>query len=459
MPPQHLFEDASTSLPFLSRAALDVLDRATMAFHRRTRAAAGSSDVTARAAIASVQGECTRLWPSAKVCPFGSRATGLAIATSDLDLVITGVPGLPGPSTEANGSTRNSTDSADAALGAHGVGFDAQIDQLKALLPRIAALSDVSAAIIKKSAIPVIAFQVRVDSTAEATPLDGGTGPGASPGPGTGDKEERSSEHATSSTSTTTLCIDVSICTHRHRGLLAAQHVRWLHAQLPHLSPLTVLIKALLHTHGLGTPFTGGLSSYALTILVCRFILDRPRLRCARAAPTGSLGGFPHEPQPGQGVASVGTDSSITTAAGAPSVGLLLIEFLAFCGQIFEPGRHVVLGGCGGMGVPQPGSGFCLREHLAPLVTHWSAGRGGAEAPFANDPLVCVDAVDVLNNVGKTCYRIGQVQQLLARAATTLACAAEMEAKGVTPPGEPAESGPAMPSVLRGVFDTGVIEG
>jgi hypothetical protein len=62
--------------------------------------------------------------------------------------------------------------------------------------------------------------------------------------------------------------------------------VRWLHALLPPLAPLVVMLKALLHRHGLKSTFTGGLSSYALVILVARFLMDRPRLRCRLWAPT-----------------------------------------------------------------------------------------------------------------------------------------------------------------------------
>merc|ERR1719238_350600 len=76
--------------------------------------------------------------------------------------------------------------------------------------------------------------------------------------------------------------MDLSFNTPQHRGLLAAQHVRWLHSQLPFLPPLVMLLKALLHKHGLKTTFTGGLSSYALVTMVSRFLLDRHVHRYAR---------------------------------------------------------------------------------------------------------------------------------------------------------------------------------
>ena len=69
------------------------------------------------------------------------------------------------------------------------------------------------------------------------------------------------------------LRVDVSLQTAQHSGLVAAEHVRCLHACLPALAPIVVVLKALLNRHHLKSAFTGGLSSYALTVMVARFLL------------------------------------------------------------------------------------------------------------------------------------------------------------------------------------------
>ena len=124
------------------------------------------------------------------------------------------------------------------------------------------------------------------------------------------------------------------------------------------------------------------------------------------------------------------------------------MELLSFYGHVFDPKEHAVLGGYGLMlGAPPPGCGFVPRGTLGPLVSWaaplpklWKAGRTpapGAEEPFDMDPLVCVDPVDLRNNTAKSCYRIGQVQKLMAAAASRALEAAEEEALAVRRGEEP----------------------
>lgn len=84
---------------------------------------------------------------------------------------------------------------------------------------------------------------------------------------------------------TAELHLDISLHTSQHGGLQAAQHVRMLHSLLPALQPLVLIIKGVLHTHGLKTAFTGGLSSYALVVLISRFLLDRHALHYPCSVP------------------------------------------------------------------------------------------------------------------------------------------------------------------------------
>ena len=500
LPHRLCFEDCSCPLPAPSQEALEVLDQSLMAFWRRARQEAGALDGLACTLIQRVEAEVCALWPCARLVCFGSRATGLAVASSDIDLVVTRVDGLE-----------------DGSAAVEGVNLvELQLRTLRRLLPRLNSLPSVTSAVINKSAVPVINLSVRV--------------PAASPTAG-----ERVAWDGT----TTTLLLDISIATPSHRGLAAAEHVRtshvhvhvhahaqvhahvrvhvhvrvrvhvhvhvhepcacacaphsqvrWLHAQLPALAPLVSVLKELLLRHHLKSAFTGGLSSIALVTMIARFLLDRRAMRYARPPPASLPPPTPSETaaaaarraaaaarqaaeearqpveappaaSPGSSAERAGliaasvplraaaSAAAASAAAESPSIGQLLHELLSFYGTVFEPARHAVLGGVGGMRVPPPGCGFVLRAALAPLLEGSSPqitrhkARGGASGapagaadvtdpapaePFGMDPLVCIDPACVDNNTGKSCYRVGQVRRLMASAAQVAAAAAEAEA-------------------------------
>ena len=54
--------------------------------------------------------------------------------------------------------------------------------------------------------------------------------------------------------------------------------MRWLHSALPPLQPLVLALKELLRRHELKSTFTGGLSSYALTVMVSHFLANHAKL-------------------------------------------------------------------------------------------------------------------------------------------------------------------------------------
>jgi len=90
----HHFAGAHNPLPMPSARALGLLDRAIISHWRSASEEASALDGPAAGLMARVQTEVSAIWPYASVACFGSRATGLACATSDIDLVITGVPHL-----------------------------------------------------------------------------------------------------------------------------------------------------------------------------------------------------------------------------------------------------------------------------------------------------------------------------------------------------------------------------
>lgn len=215
----------------LAEDALAVLDSSCNSFVKREIKRAAAMDRPACELTAQLQAAVSATWPGAIVICFGSRATGLAGAASDVDLVVVGVKDLandPHPTVEA------------------------QLQALKKLLPRLEALP--VKASIQKSSVPIIALEVTE-----------GTAAG--------------------------LKVDLSLHSLRHSGIMAAQNICWLQAGLPALQPLTLILKELLRLHDLKSTYTGGLSSYALTNMVALFLLLSPMVRAERAADAAAAKG------------------------------------------------------------------------------------------------------------------------------------------------------------------------
>jgi len=448
LPAPCFFEGLACPLVKPSPAALALLDRAIGAHYRNAREVAAAQDAVTFELMGHVQAAVGSIWPRARVACFGSRATGLVCATSDIDLCLVGV-----------------TVARDDASS-----MDAQLSALELLLPHLSAVPGVVSATINRSVVPVIA--VTADAAAfAATAKDGRTTGG----------------------SNQCLQIDISIHTERHRGLVAADHIRWLCSSLPPLAPLVVFLKVLLQKADLKSAFTGGLSSFALVLMVARFLIDRPMLRYTRwggvrrtqsvdrlvaaadlehisstsraAAEADLVSSFePLTVEPASAsagciatdaalsaVAAAATDAAVAAAAAAaaaatgsgeagrahavvggldcashvdakPSLGTLLLEVLGFYGHIFDPKRHAILGGVGMGAIPPAGCGFALRRDIPCLIGLCQAMT--PFDPFAMQPLLCIDPVDLSNNAARACYRIAAVQKLFAQTAASAVTAA-----------------------------------
>ena len=223
VPQRCYFEDA-LPLRLPPGPALAALDHCLHGFVRRTVHQARQVDAPACALTERVQLEVSEIWPGARLACYGSRATGLACASSDVDLVVLGVPGFEGPPD-----------------------MQAQLHALAALQARLERLPGVTSACIQKSAVPIVTLTAASAAGAED------------------------------------LHLDISLHTPQHLGLLAAQHVRQLHLVLPALQPLLLILKQLLLHQQLKATYTGGLSSYALTVMTARAARGRARGGTQRA--------------------------------------------------------------------------------------------------------------------------------------------------------------------------------
>ena len=153
--------------------------------------------------------------------------------------------------------------------------------------------------------------------------------------------------------------LDVSFESPSHCGVAANGVVRELVDAFPALRPLVLVLKQLGKERNLSASYTGGLSNYALTLMVARYLQEM----------AGSSGG---------------------------DIGSLLLGFLEFYGTCFDP----------------------RRTGISVTRSHYFCRRSGQAHSY--DPLVIEDPLSEENNVGRNCFRINQVLRAWQTAAKAL---------------------------------------
>lgn len=227
--------------------------------------------------LSTIRGAVRELWPAARVLPYGSITSGLMTPDSDVDLVVylpSGTPPPPAPplppAKAFKGPIANcsnvmssvgvscnisaphvrsaSTGSADVSRVNHSKGGGS----LGSAVPAISPVSRISqlAAHLQK-VLPHLRVQRVLDHTRipiiKAVARKGGH----------------------------TFMFDISIDGPFHTGISTTAFVAALVEQLPPLGPLILVLKNLLQVRGLNNPYTGGLSSYALTLMALFVVLQQ----------------------------------------------------------------------------------------------------------------------------------------------------------------------------------------
>jgi DNA polymerase sigma len=227
-----------------------------------------------------------------------------------------------------------------------------------------------------------------------------------------------------------TLSLDVSFEGQGHKGLEANKYICALMVNHPTLRPLMLVLKYYLTKKSLGESFTGGLSSYALLLLMARFL---------------------------QETTSTASSSNCFTESVC-DIGAQLLGFLCFFGGKFDPRQT---------GISVKRRCFFSRAIYGPVVQasyhpaesmdsdsyrrqstnyhsrsvhssvssatylqmastsstptqapphqmlHASFGHPRVPfVPFKFDPLFIEDPLERRNNVGRNCFRVFQVQRL-----------------------------------------------
>lgn len=184
-----------------------------------------------------------------------------------------------------------------------------------------------------------------------------------------------------------------------HRGVRACKYTVNLLKTHSFLRPLVLVLKQFLMSRSLGESYTGGLSSYALLLLVTRYLQELLQKNNI-TTPTASK------------CPSSSATNSLMYSVG--DVGSIFLGLLQFYGGCFEPlvhgisvlSRYYFIRGHNPSAVPSP-------QNVTPLSNSFSHRTVSATSnvPFKFDPLFIEDPLTPENNVGRNCFRIYQVQR------------------------------------------------
>jgi len=171
--------------------------------------------------------------------------------------------------------------------------------------------------------------------------------------------------------------VDITFALPFHAGLAAAVLVKNLQKRFEALNPLTLILKTFLGKKGFNDPFTGGLSSYALSLMVVAS-LNRSNEKIERNQHFDGSGYY----------------------------GLLLFDFLELYGKEFDATEDAVV--C----LSGSNSGeytICIGRRLYALSSPYT----GADTSFMAS-VVVDDPLQAGNNTASTCFRFLELQKAFA---------------------------------------------
>eukprot|EP00940_MAST-03C_sp_MAST-3C-sp2_P001178 g1178.t1 len=245
------------------------------------------------AVVNAVRAIVNRLWPSARVEVFGSLGQGLSIPSSDVDLVVCDVY------EHIEQVLRQSTGQATSC-----------VQMLAALLREQEWVRNVQTVVTAK--VPIIKAKTFFEEL----------GAGG-------------------------VALDISFDMPAHRGLATCAFVRNLRSVYPALVPLTLVLKQFLVAKGLNDPYTGGLSSYGILLMVAAVLDEAEHLHPARRD-------HRHQHQ----------SDAFGRIQWPMNLGSLLILFLRVYVNHFDPSKH----------------GISMRRAIAKRSPVLGQIRGGADS-------------------------------------------------------------------------------
>ncbi|KAI3981360.1 hypothetical protein MKX01_001805 [Papaver californicum] len=306
------------------------------------------------------------LWPRSRTSIFGSNATGLSLPTSDLDLVVCLPP------------VRNLEPIKEAGIleGRNGI-KETCLQHAARYLANQEWVKNDSLKTVENTAIPIIMLVAEVppDLIATSASVLNEQTPKLQSIQRIGEESNIAGIEGLE-TSTCEKClelknddgadvksvrIDISFKSPSHTGLQTTELVRELTEQFPAVTSLALVLKQFLADRSLDHSYSGGLSSYCLVLLVTRFLQ--------------------HEHHLGRPINQ--------------NLGSLLMDFLYFFGNVFDPRQ---------MRISIQGTGVYVNRERGQCI----------------DPIHIDDPLFPANNVGRNCFRIHQCIKAFADAYTIL---------------------------------------
>lgn len=305
------------------------------------------------------------LWPRSRTNIFGSNATGLSLPTSDVDLVVCLPPVRNLEPIKEAGILEGRNSIKETCL-QHAARYLGNQEWVKAD----------SLKTVENTAIPIIMLEVDVPhdlvtvsasslhpSFTEQNQLNGGQGVDQNDIISSDNSPSPNCSEINCSKDALSVRLDISFKSPSHTGLQTTELVKQLTDQFPATIPLALVLKQFLADRSLDQSYSGGLSSYCLVLLITRFLQ--------------------HEHHHGRPINQ--------------NLGSLLMDFLYFFGNVFDPRQ---------MRISIQGSGLYVNRE-----------RGYSIDPiYIDDPL----SPSSTNNVGKNCFRIHQCIKAFADAYSTL---------------------------------------
>ncbi|XP_020112641.1 uncharacterized protein LOC109727150 isoform X2 [Ananas comosus] len=308
------------------------------------------------------------LWPRSRTNIFGSNATGLALPTSDVDLVVSLPP------------VRNLEPIKEAGIleGRNGIKETCLQHAARYLANQEWVRGD-SLKTIENTAIPVIMLVAEVPCDINLCNENSSVVDASQDHSITIAGEQGSVPHSDSSCPESSswpmyskmrkddaadvkcIRLDISFKSPSHTGLRTSELVRDLTQQFPASMPLALVLKKFLADRSLDHSYSGGLSSYCLILLITRFLQ--------------------HEHHVGQPTNQ--------------NLGSLLMDFFYFFGNVFDPRQ---------MRISIQGTGLYMTR----------------ERGLSIDPIHIDDPLYSDNNVGRNCFRIHQCIKAFADAYSVL---------------------------------------
>lgn len=396
-------------LDFRSRLCDDIA-----AFVERVSVCTGSRLPQQTVAINRCRQVIQSLWPRAQVKAFGSFVSGLALPSSDVDLIIC----LPNV-------RRDAPAQAPGVLEGRNAIKETWQQELARRLRATSWVNPASIKIISHTAIPVIKMTVESQprpspaSPHPTSPVERGTGTVAS---GQHSEMAAASQRPHSCRNEADLSaepegvalnmgwtveygvhLDVSIEGGQHNGLLANRVIAKLLGENFALRPLVLVLKQFMKERGLMESYSGGLSSYGLVLMVARYLQEQSNAMDTGALLLGFLDFYSNHFDP----RSMGISTNQRCYFSRSSQqSHLHHQHHQHHQQNMPPlgsNRRVSLGGAGDVHLPY------YYVHQQQQVR--PAGGSFLENPYKFDPLYIEDPIRPSNNIGRNCFRIFQIQR------------------------------------------------